>query len=72
MADPKGPPAGPNLITVSQRWSEADFIKAMRTGIKPDGKHLSDEMPWKDISAFASDDDLKALYAYLKTLTPTQ
>lgn len=57
---------------VGQRWSEADFIKAMRTGTKPDGKQLSDEMPWKEINAFASDDDLKALYAYLKTLTPTQ
>jgi mono/diheme cytochrome c family protein len=69
-ADANGPPAGPNLTTVGQRWSEADFIKAMRTGIKPGGKQLSDDMPWKDINAFASDDDLKALYAYLKTLTP--
>jgi mono/diheme cytochrome c family protein len=63
-------PAGPNLTTLGQCWSEADFIKAIRTGTKPDGKMLSDEMPWKDISAFASDDDLKALYAYLKSLQP--
>ena len=72
VADPNGPPAGPNLTSVGQRWSEADFIKAMRTGTKPDGTQLSDEMPWKEVNAFASDDDLKALYAYLKTLTPTQ
>jgi cytochrome c553 len=66
-----GPPAGPSLTTVGQRWSEADFIKAMRTGTKPDGVAFSEEMPWQEINAFASDDDLKALYAYLKTLAPT-
>jgi mono/diheme cytochrome c family protein len=70
VADPNGPPAGPNLTSVGQRWSEADFIKAMRTGVKPDGKAFSEDMPWKEIDGFASDDDLKALYAHLKTLTP--
>jgi mono/diheme cytochrome c family protein len=67
-----GPPAGPNLTTVAQRWSEADFIKAMRTGQKPDGTMLSDDMPWKEINALASDDDLKALYAYLQSLPASQ
>jgi hypothetical protein len=31
VADPNGPPAGPSLLTVGQRWDEADFIKAIRT-----------------------------------------
>jgi cytochrome c553 len=61
-------PAGPNLTTLGQRWSEEDFIKAMRTGQKPDGKQLSEEMPWKEINAVASDDDLRAIYAHLKSL----
>ncbi|MEO7909749.1 MAG: c-type cytochrome [Roseiflexaceae bacterium] len=63
-----GPPAGPTLTTVGQRWSEAGFIKAMRTGVKPDGVAFSEEMPWQTVNAFASDDDLKALYAHLQTL----
>jgi hypothetical protein len=42
----------------------------MRTGIKPDGSALSEEMPWQEVNAFASDDDLRAIYAYLKSLTP--
>jgi mono/diheme cytochrome c family protein len=70
-ADPNGPAAGPNITTVGQRWSEADFMKAIRTGTKPDGTQLSDEMPWKEISAFTNDDDLRAIYAFLKTLPPT-
>jgi cytochrome c553 len=71
VTDPNGPPAGPSLLIVGQRWSEADFIKAMRTGMKPDGKQFSEDMPWKEINSFASDDDLKALYAHLKTLSPS-
>ena len=63
-----GPPAGPSLTTVGQRWSEADFIKAMRTGVKPDGVAFNEEMPWQEVNGFASDDDLKALYAHLQTL----
>lgn len=70
IPDSNGPPAGPNLTSVGQRWSEADFIKAMRTGVKPDGKAFNEDMPWKEINGFASDDDLKAMYAHLKTLTP--
>lgn len=63
-------PAGPNLTTLAQRWSEADFVESMHTGIKPGGVALSDDMPWKEIDAFTSDDDLKAIYAYMKSLQP--
>ncbi len=27
-------------------WTEADFIQAIRTGVTPDGRALSEEMPW--------------------------
>ena len=70
--DSNGPPAGPNITTVGQRWSEADFLKAIRTGTRPDGTQLREEMPWKEISNFASDDDLRAIYAFLKTLPPSK
>lgn len=65
-----GPPPGPNLTTIVPKWSEAEFFNAIRNGVDPKGAKISDEMPWKSISAFATDDDLKAMYAYLKTLTP--
>jgi cytochrome c553 len=66
-ADPNGPPHGPNLTTVRERYTEADFIKALRTGVKPDGTMLSEEMPWKDLEKL-SNDDFRALYAYLSSL----
>ncbi len=65
-----GPPAGPNLTVVVPKWAESDFVKTIRTGTDPTGHALSDEMPWKEISAFATDDDLRAIYLYLRGLAP--
>ncbi len=66
-----GPPAGPNLTVVVPKWSEADFVKTIRTGTDPSGHAMDpDQMPWKEISAFAADDDLRAMYLYLHGLTP--
>ena len=69
--DPGFGPPGPNLTAVVPKWSEADFIKTIRTGVDPNGHALDpDQMPWKEYSAFASDNDLKAYFAYLHGLTP--
>jgi len=64
-------PAGPNLTLVVPKWSEADFMQTIRTGVAPGGHALSEDMPWKDVSAFSTDDDLRAIYAYLHGLPPT-
>ena len=48
-------------------WSDADFIKAMRTGVTPAGKQLTSFMPYKYIGRL-SDDELKAIYLYLKSV----
>lgn len=51
-------------------WSEETFVKAIRTG-----KHMGvsrpilPPMPWQDYSNM-TDADLKAVYAYLKTIPP--
>jgi mono/diheme cytochrome c family protein len=66
-----GPPPGPNLTALVPKWSEVDFVKTIRTGIDPTGHPLDPKnMPWKEISAFATDNDLTAIYAYLHALTP--
>jgi cytochrome c553 len=51
------------------RYSEAKFIQTMRTGKKPEGVALMPPMP-VDVYVNMKDDDLKAIYAYLKTLKP--
>jgi mono/diheme cytochrome c family protein len=52
-------PAG-NLAS----WTEADFIKAVRTGEVPSGTFLTDGMPRYDMT----DEDLAAIFKYLKTV----
>jgi mono/diheme cytochrome c family protein len=65
-----GPPGGPNLTVILPNWSAEDFMKTLRTGVDPSNHALSEEMPWKRVSTFASDDDLRAMYAYLHGLAP--
>jgi len=52
-------------------WSEADFIRAVRQGVRPDGRTLSPVMPWMSYAAL-TDEDAQALAAYLKALPPVQ
>ena len=65
----QGPPAGPNLSpggNLSQ-WTQQDFATAMRTGQTPDGRQLSDEMPWPYYAGM-TDDELQAIWLYLQNL----
>ena len=66
-----GPPPGPNLTVLVPKWSEADFIKTIRTGTDPTGHQLDPEgMPWKSFDKALTDDELRALYMYLHSLPP--
>ncbi len=67
-----GPPAGPNLTAIVPQWSLDEFVKTLRSGVDPANHTLSQEMPWKNISNFASDPDLAAIYAYLHGLKLTE
>ena len=51
------------------QWSLEDFTNAMRHGEAPDGTNLYPVFPY---TAFAkvSDEDIAAIYAYLKTIAP--
>jgi cytochrome c553 len=48
-------------------WSEADFVRAMRTGRRPDGSSLDTLMPWP-YYAQMSDLELRAIWQYLGVL----
>jgi hypothetical protein len=54
---------------IGTRYTEASFIKTMRTGKKPEGEPLLPPMPWETAAKF-TDSDLKAIWAYLKTVKP--
>ena len=48
-------------------YSEADFIGILRTGARPDGSKVDSLMPWR-LTKEMTDVELKAIYAYLKTV----
>jgi mono/diheme cytochrome c family protein len=52
-------------------WTEADIVKAVRTGVRPDGRGLVPVMPWHSYSAL-TDYDAHSLAAYLKSLPPAR
>ena len=54
---------------IGTRYNEASFIAAMRTGKKPNGTMIQPPMP-NEVYQNMTDDDLKAIFAYLRTLKP--
>jgi mono/diheme cytochrome c family protein len=50
-------------------WTEADIVKAVRTGTRPDGRMLAPVMPYHNYGKL-TDTDASALAAYLKALNP--
>lgn len=53
-------------------WGEETFIKTLRTGKhlgQDDGRPILPPMPWYNLAKM-KEEDLKAIYAYLKSTTP--
>jgi mono/diheme cytochrome c family protein len=61
----------PDAETGIGRWSEAAFRRAMQSGVNRDGQHLYPTFPF-DHFTHVSDDDDRALYAYLMTRRPVR
>ncbi|HXQ07103.1 MAG TPA: cytochrome c [Bradyrhizobium sp.] len=59
----------PDAETGIGRWSEAAFRRAMRSGVDRDGQHLYPTFPYDHFTNVTDEDD-RALYAYLMTRQP--
>ena len=60
----------PDVATGIGSWTEDIFIKALRTGKDMgEGRDILPPMPWFNFAQM-SDGDLKAIFAYLKSLKP--
>jgi mono/diheme cytochrome c family protein len=70
-AAPPGTPLAPNITfdkkTGIGNWSKEDFAKAMRAGIRPNGKPIDPFMPWQNFSRM-TDVELNAMWVYLRSL----
>src|SRR5207344_1477281 len=74
LKTPFGTFYGPNITPHPQagigRWSEADFLRAMREGRRPDGANYFPAFPYPSFTLI-SDADLRDLWAYLRMLPPS-
>lgn len=59
----------PHPVNGIGKWSEANFIRAMRKGLSPDGSHYFPVFPYPSFTGI-TDADLKDLKAYLFSLKP--
>ncbi len=60
----------PDPATGIGTWSESLFIQSLRTGkFMGTSRDMLPPMPWQEIGK-GTDEDLKALFAYLKSLPP--
>jgi hypothetical protein len=60
----------PDVETGTGAWTEAQFIAAVRTGKHmgaENGRPILPPMPWMNLAS-ASDSDLKAIFAYLRSI----
>jgi mono/diheme cytochrome c family protein len=57
----------PDVETGLGSWGEADIIRAVTEGVRPDGRELAPIMPWRSYSHLTPADAL-ALAGYLKSL----
>jgi mono/diheme cytochrome c family protein len=74
LKTPFGTFYGPNITPHPQAglggWSEADFVRAMREGRRPDGAHYYPAFPYPSFTLVA-DADLRDLWAYLRSVAPS-
>ena len=73
-ASPSSFQANPSNLTPDPetgigKWSEVDFIRSIRTGTDPEGHKLDPFMPFQYLRRM-TDDDLRAIYRYLRTVKP--
>lgn len=60
----------PDQVSGLGIWSEATFIKTMRTGRHMGvSRPILPPMPWQNLNSL-NDEDLKSIYAYLRSIKP--
>jgi len=71
LKTPFGTFYGPNITPHPEagigKWSEADFMRAMREGRRPDGANYFPAFPYPSFT-LVTDADLRDLWAYLRSL----
>jgi len=75
IPDPLGTWRSPNITPDKAsgigNWTDDQIMRAVREGVRPDGSQLYVIMPYQNYNRM-TDDDAKALVAFLRTLKPVE
>jgi cytochrome c553 len=69
--EPGAPPAANLTPTGIGHYTEADFARALRQGVRPDGSKLKAFMP-VEFTKLMTDDEIRAVYRFLQTVPPRE
>ena len=61
----------PDPETGLGKWSDADVVRALRQGLRPDGRTLTPVMPWPSYAVLTEHDAL-SIAAFLRSLAPVK
>jgi mono/diheme cytochrome c family protein len=67
---PNTPPASnltPDPLTGIASWTEGDFVRAVREGVRPNGRAIDPFMPWPYFAGM-TDDEVGALWLYVRSV----
>ena len=74
LKTPFGTFFGPNITPHPEagigKWSEADLVRALRLGERPDGAHYFPAFPYSSFTRM-NEADIRDLWAYLRALPPS-
>jgi mono/diheme cytochrome c family protein len=75
LATPFGTFYTPNITpdpeTGIGNWTDAEFLRALREGVRPDGANYFPVFPYPSFTGIA-DDDARAIKAYLSSISPVR
>jgi mono/diheme cytochrome c family protein len=72
---PGAPPSFPAPTNITPHetgiaeWTEEDFFRSLREGVRPDGSEIDPFMPWQ-LTRQMTDDEIRAMWLYLRSLPP--
>jgi mono/diheme cytochrome c family protein len=66
-----GPNLTPDKETGLGNWTTAQIVTALQKGVRPDGRELSPNMPWRAL-AHLTNSDVLAIVSFLKALPPVR
>ena len=62
----------PDRETGLGSWTREEFYRALKEGIGKGGRPLRAPMPWERFRKMLSDQDVEAIWAYLRSLPPVE